>query len=55
LRLLESTILPIRISDRPLASIRAGEDRHLYPAVIVYPLNPPIAGVQSILKDFRWL
>src|SRR5258706_8555199 len=34
----ESTILPIRIFDRPLASIRAGEERQLRPAVIVYPL-----------------
>jgi hypothetical protein len=52
---LEKPILPIRISDRALASIRPGEDRHLAGAVIVYPLNAPFFRVKPIRKDDCWL
>src|SRR5216683_1700135 len=52
---LEILILPISVSDRPLPRFWTGEDRHLDPAVIVDPLNPPLAGVHSILKNVRWL
>jgi hypothetical protein len=39
---LKKPILSIRISDRTLASLWAGEDRYLNPAVIIDPLNPAI-------------
>src|SRR5216683_2687441 len=48
---LEILILPISVSDRPLPRFWTGEDRHLDPAVIVDPLNPPLAGVHSIHKS----
>jgi hypothetical protein len=41
---LEQPILPIGVPDRPFARLRACKDRHLNPAVIVNPLNAPIAG-----------
>jgi hypothetical protein len=53
--LLEKSILPISVSDRALASIRPGEDRHLAGAVIVYPLNAPFFRVKPIRKDDCWL
>jgi hypothetical protein len=40
--LLEKPILPIRISDRAVVRLGAGEDRYLDPAVVVDPLNPPL-------------
>jgi hypothetical protein len=52
---LEQPILPIRVPKRPLARVGACKDRHLCPAVIVDPLNPPIAWVQAIREDYRWL
>jgi hypothetical protein len=40
--LLEQPILPIRISDRAVVRLGAGEDRYLDPTVVVDPLNPPL-------------
>jgi hypothetical protein len=52
---LEKPILPIRISGRALASIRPGEDRHLDPAIIVDPLNPPFFRESRSGRNYRAL
>ena len=51
---LEASVLPFRISERPLTRFGAGEDRDLDVAFIVDLLNPPIAGRFAILEDVCW-
>jgi hypothetical protein len=45
--------LPIRILQRSVLRIRPGKNRDFYLTGIVNPFNPPVAGVQQILKDAR--
>jgi hypothetical protein len=49
--LLEASILVIGIGESAVSRMRAGEDRHLNSAVIVNPLNAPVAGNLAILEN----
>ena len=51
---LEVPVLPLRISESPLPRPWAGEDGQFATAVIVVPLNPPLA-IFAILEDIGWL
>jgi hypothetical protein len=56
--LLETPVLPISISDPPIARVGAGESRDLAPAVVIEPFDAPISGVLAILENlgrlWRW-
>jgi hypothetical protein len=48
-------VLSYRITERPLASFWASKDSQFATAVIVEPLNPPLAGIFVVLENVRWL
>ena len=43
-----------RLLKRPIARIRAAEDRNFNAAVIVFPFDAPVAGIEAILKYLGW-
>jgi len=45
-----AAIAPLREHERPFACPRAGEDRHLEPAIISGPLDVPVSGRLAISK-----
>ena len=49
------TISPIGILKRPIARIRPTENRHLNAAVIVFPFDAPVAGVDAVFEYLGWL
>src|SRR5436305_12622888 len=46
-----AAVTPLREDDRPFARLWAGKDRHLEAAVIVSPLDVPVAGSLAILEQ----
>ena len=52
---LVTAIAPLREDDRPFARPRAGKDRHLKAAVIISPLDVPVAGSLAILEQECWV
>jgi hypothetical protein len=40
--------------DGAIPSIRPAEDRHLDPAVVILPFDPPVAGREPIFEYFGW-
>src|SRR5436190_22544883 len=50
-----AAIAPLREHDRAFARPRTRKDRHLETAVIVRPLDVPVAGRLAILEDVCWL
>jgi hypothetical protein len=49
--LLEIAVLTIGIADRPLARIRAREDRDLAAAIVIKPLHPPVSRRLAIFEN----
>ena len=39
---------------RPIARIRPAENRHLNAAVIVFPFDAPVAGVDAVFEYLGW-
>jgi hypothetical protein len=50
-----TAVAPLREDDRPFPRPRAGKHRHLEAAVIVSPLDVPVAGSLAILKQECWV
>jgi hypothetical protein len=50
-----TAVAPLREDDRPFARPWAGKDRHLEAALIVSPLDVPVAGSLAILKQECWV
>ena len=48
-------IAPLCEDDRPFVRPWAGKDRHLKAAVIVSPLDVPVAGSLAILEQEGWV
>ena len=49
-----AAVAPLREHDRPFVCPGTGKDRHLETAVIVSPLDVPVAGRLPILEEVRW-
>jgi hypothetical protein len=52
---LVTAVTPLREDDRPFARPRAGKDRYLKTAVIISPLDVPVAGSLAILEQECWV
>jgi hypothetical protein len=50
-----AAVAPLGEDDGPFARPWAGKDRHLETAVIVSPLDVPVAGTLAILKQECWV
>ena len=48
-------VSPHSIAQRLLPRVGAGENIQLAPAVVVKPLNTPLAGRFPVLEDLGWL
>jgi hypothetical protein len=53
-RLYEVAITPVGVQNGAIASIRPAEDRHLDAAIVIFPLDPPVAGRAPILEYLGW-
>ena len=49
-----AAVAQLREHDRPFVCPRTGKDRHLETAVIVSPLDVPVAGRLPILEEVCW-